>query len=154
MKPKQLFPIFFGFDILLFDLLTKYFADRFLNEPIFILPSFLTLELHKNSGIAFSIPLPPVVQILASAVLLFLLFLYAKHNTKHAFEHFCISAIVSGALGNLVERVLFGVVTDFISVWNFPVFNLADTAIFLGVLGLICFEFLYKKNKPKNHTFG
>lgn len=53
---------------------------------------------------------------------------------------------LGGALGNLIDRLLFGTVTDYISVWTFPVFNLADASITIGT-GLLILAMLLEDRK-------
>ena len=62
--------------------------------------------------------------------------------------------VLGGALGNLIDRVLFGPVTDFFSMdfpdfimERFPVFNIADSSIFIGVV-LLIIDMLFIKDKP------
>jgi len=142
---KKAVLIFFGLDILALDLFTKYLAANHLPEPIWIISQYFSFEYYQNPGLAFSIPIPSLLQVILSFLLLGVLLFYAKQKVKTVPETFCVLSITAGALGNLIERILFGHVTDFISVWRFPVFNLADTAIFLGVVGLLFFEI--QKNK-------
>jgi signal peptidase II len=56
---------------------------------------------------------------------------------------------LGGALGNLIDRIVFGPVTDFISVGNFAVFNIADANITVGVGLLILALWLDEKNENK-----
>jgi signal peptidase II len=63
-----------------------------------------------------------------------------------------LALIVGGALGNLVDRLLRGQVTDFIQVywraWSFPAFNVADSAISVGAVALIVFS-LFAGHSPR-----
>jgi len=52
--------------------------------------------------------------------------------------------IIGGALANLVDRILFGSVTDFIAFSFWPIFNVADSAITLGVIGLLILAFKHR----------
>ncbi len=137
---KVFLPLFIGFDILLFDLLSKYLVTIKLKEPLEIFSGIFFIELHKNPGLAFSIPLPTTLQIIFSLILLVIIFTYFKQRKISIFESVCLASIFSGAVGNLIERILFGSVTDFLAIWKFPIFNVADIAISLGVIGLIFFE--------------
>jgi signal peptidase II len=144
---RRILLLFSGISIFSLDIFTKYLASHFLVEPIWVIPDVFSLEYHKNTGIAFSIPLPRILQISFSLFFLLFFLLYAKRNFTSHLELYCVSGVVSGAMGNLVERIFFGSVTDFLSFWSFPVFNIADIAIFLGVTGLILLEI--KKNTGK-----
>jgi lipoprotein signal peptidase len=66
--------------------------------------------------------------------LLFLLFLIKKH------PHFFLILALTGALANLIDRLIFGCVVDYIAIWHFPVFNLADFLISAGFIGFIIFN--------------
>ena len=73
-----------------------------------------------------------------------------KSNTKEVLRPLAVSLILSGALGNLIDRVLLGHVIDFISVyyqnWYWPAFNIADMCISFGIM-LLFVEMLFIKNK-------
>jgi lipoprotein signal peptidase len=81
---KILLPFFFGMDILVADLFTKYLAINHLPEPIWIIPKYFSLEYHQNPGLAFSIPMPTIFQVLLSLLLLaFLIEYFVKRKTKN-----------------------------------------------------------------------
>ena len=64
---------------------------------------------------------------------------------------FCLAAIIAGAMGNLMDRLANGAVTDYLDLyagsWHWPAFNLADIFITLGVVGLVGQEF-FSQNTP------
>lgn len=119
------------------DTLTKWGAKFFLPEnTISLWENIISLELHFNEGIAFSLPLPRFAQIFISLLFLVGFFFWAKKYffSLSKLEQWGSSILLSGAIGNMWERILFGQVTDFISIWIFPVFNIADICISVGVL--------------------
>ena len=59
-----------------------------------------------------------------------------------------LSAILGGAIGNLADRVRLGHVTDFIDPWNYPAFNVADSAIVLGVITIAVLSFVDDNRDP------
>jgi len=63
-----------------------------------------------------------------------------------------LALIIGGALGNLIDRLRFGHVTDFIQVywhdWAFPAFNIADSAISVGAFLLVLFGFVFSSRRP------
>ncbi len=150
MKKRDIFALSLAFDIIFLDYLTKWLAIEKLAQPITIIPDWFVLVLHKNPYLAFSIPFPNVMQIVLSVGLLVLLILYWKQQERTIYEHFALAAVFGGAVGNLSERILFGEVTDFISVWQFPVFNVADIAISLGVALLLWSELFARKSDAEN----
>jgi signal peptidase II len=75
-----------------------------------------------------------------------------KTSTKQPYKLIALSLILSGAIGNLIDRAVFGFVIDFINLhyqdFYWPVFNVADTAITLGVILLLLVDFKQDKAKP------
>lgn len=144
---KSIFlPIGTALALFFLDLVSKDVAQQVLqNNTKEIFPGLLAFSYHQNAGIALSLPVPLSFQIILTLVLLIGLLWYAKDKTKTREERIAIASIVGGALGNFWERILFGSVTDFIAVWKFPIFNVADIAISLGVLALLFLEFSRKR---------
>lgn len=115
----------------------KVFADAFLHTPVELLRGWLWLDYTQNPGIAFGIRLPsflqPIVIIAAIAVLLWVA-MRSRHTTLSAVGF---GVLLGGALCNILDRTFDGLVTDFFRVGWFPVFNLADSAITVGVVFLL-----------------
>lgn len=128
--------------ILAVDQLTKALVERTLSFAQRIeITSYLDLTLLYNRGAAFSFlaqadgwqhPLFIGIGCGASLVILFLLW---RHGHQRLFA-FALTLIMSGALGNVIDRVVHGHVIDFIALhyggWSWPAFNVADSAITLG----------------------
>ena len=129
--------------IIILDLGSKTIFQNILQlQDIIIWKSFI-FTLQFNQGIAFSLPLTGFLQIMISITVLVAFFFYYQKKPYWTFPLFQIALafIFGGALGNLYERIFYGQVTDFIQVFSwFPVFNLADSFIFTGVVLLIIFE--------------
>ena len=91
-----------------------------------------------------------IFALVAIIVLTFYLINILKNNKNEILRPLGIALVLSGALGNLIDRLLFGYVIDFISVyyknWYWPAFNIADVCISVGV-GLLIFELIFIKNK-------
>lgn len=64
---------------------------------------------------------------------------------KQKFPQAMAALIFGGAVGNLIDRLLFGFVRDFIDVGFWPAFNIADSAITVGAIGLIIYLYFWKK---------
>ncbi|MGA2470352.1 MAG: signal peptidase II [Solirubrobacteraceae bacterium] len=98
----------------------------------------LKLIRTANTGAAFSLftGSAGAVTILAVIVLVVLVAFFAR-NPSHALLWLPCGMIVGGALGNLIDRVRLGAVTDFIKLPDWPAFNLADSAITVGVIALV-----------------
>ena len=144
--------------LLLLDQFTKYFAIHSLknNPPIILLQDILHLEYVENTGSAFSLfqgqrglILLMGIIILAAAVF----FLYKlPTDRKFCITHILVSVMIAGALGNMIDRIRYGFVVDFISfvLIHFPVFNIADCFVVISALSLfVLFMFVYKEKDLK-----
>lgn len=132
------------------DLASKAVAESVLvTGSIPVLPVF-TLRLGLNPGVSFGLfaahtPVEKAVLITITALLItFIGFLAVRAKTGH--ERVGFAMIVGGALGNWLDRLMDGVVTDFLDFhvgqWHFPAFNVADAAITLGVVTIVTGEVL------------
>lgn len=128
--------------------LALFLIDRFLKnsalslfgeKKIELLGSFLKMEFHSNTGIAFSIQLKQILIIVLIIIILIAIawFLYKSYEGKKWLYVFCLSLILFGSLSNLLDRLIFGYVIDYFDMKWFTVFNLADVMIVLGALALI-----------------
>lgn len=119
-----------------------------LSSGVLVFPGF-NLVYHRNDGVTFGLlngaPWWALV-VLAAIVCLWLVVLMLR--TKEEGEAVAYGLIIGGGLGNVIDRVRVGAVTDFLDfyVWDlhWPAFNLADTAIFCGVAALIVWPWLKK----------
>ena len=120
--------------------------------------SFFSLTHVHNYGAAFSFLADEdgwqqyfLVSISAIASIAIILWM-RKTSTKQPYKLIALSLILSGAIGNLIDRAVFGFVIDFINLhyqdFYWPVFNVADTAITLGVILLLLVDFKQDKAKP------
>lgn len=142
IKRKTLIAILGGiFIFVAADLLTKtYAADNFATNPLQILP-FFRLIYVQNTGIAWSIAIPQLILIPLNLMLLaaipFYMLKYLDLTLK--ISKISLSLIVAGAIGNLVDRLAFGHVRDFISIGWWPIFNLADSFLCIGIFLILVF---------------
>lgn len=147
------------------DLITKSAARTMLSvgDPIAVFPG-LNLALSFNRGVTFG--LFPVDSTAGLAVMIALqlsivaaLALWAW-RTREGLLGACLAFILAGALGNILDRLMHGAVTDFIDLhigqWHWPAFNLADTFIVTGVVGLLIPRSLLQnptaERNPKSET--
>ena len=144
--------------IVVFDQITKYIADSNLDlrVPIEVFPS-LNMTLCYNKGAAFSILSNAggwqrwflmAISFVFSLVLVF--WLRDVDNNRKSLA-WGLAFILGGAIGNLIDRTLYGYVIDFIDVyyghWHWPAFNIADSAISIGA-GLLILDMLtYKETE-------
>lgn len=134
--------------IVVLDQATKAWAQRVLQDgPVELVEGFLTFRLTFNSGAAFSSfeGLGSAIAFLALGIAVFL-WVVAGRSTLN-YELVVYGLIIGGALGNAADRFLRadgiadGSVVDFIDVGFIPVFNVADSAITVGVALALLFSF-------------
>jgi signal peptidase II len=118
-------------------MLAKHLADRFLTERVPLLGDLVGLVPLSNAGIAFGIRLPAIVQTLLITVALLLVLHLGMQRRRSRIEQVSFGLILGGALGNLLDRVPDGMVTDFFQVSSFYIFNVADCCITVGVALLV-----------------
>lgn len=93
----------------------------------------------KNTGAAFGLGqnLSDVITVFALVVVVLIIYYYPQVPAAEWPLRIAMGMQLGGALGNLIDRMTIGHVTDFISVGNFPVFNVADSSISMGVVVLL-----------------
>lgn len=104
-----------------------------------------------NTGVAFGMFQGQnlIFSILAILVSLAIIFYYPHVPEKEWSLRLALALQLAGAMGNLVDRITIGHVTDFISVSNFPVFNVADSSITIGVVILLLTVYLQERANKK-----
>ena len=119
-----------------------------LQQQIDVIP-FLALYLTYNTGVAFSMFSwigDGGLIALSVGVALFVLYLAVRTAPEQVVARFGFALIVGGAIGNLIDRALYGHVIDYIlfhtPVWSFAIFNLADAFITVGAGLVLLDEFL------------
>ncbi len=133
--------------VILADQASKWWASNTLAQKgITILPGFFDLDLVHNAGAAFGLfsTLDPdwrVGFLAGVAIVATTLLLVMLYRSEWLWTTLGIGLVLGGALGNLIDRIRFGWVVDFLHVhWHdlsWPVFNLADCTISIGVAMLI-----------------
>jgi len=110
----------------------------------------------QNTGVAFGMfqGFGDIFSIIAIIVALIIVFYFPRVPASDWSLRLAMSLQLSGAIGNLIDRLTIGHVTDFVSVGNFPVWNIADASITIGVivliLGVWITEIEEKKKKVSN----
>lgn len=106
----------------------------------------------QNSGIAFGLfsQATSLVIVLTSAVVLSMVFFFARSGARHPLLPAALGLIVGGSTSNLFDRIVHGYVTDFIDFGFWPSFNLADSFIVLGVAVLIFFLIAPDRYLPRS----
>ena len=151
--------LLFAFVFLILDQLSKWFVVFYLelqqklylnlNNP------FINFYMAWNKGINFGLfEGDSVVQaylLTAISVVISVVFFIWLRNSTNLIMHILAALVVGGALGNAIDRLLYGAVADFINITccgfrNPYSFNLADIFIFIGLIGLLVFKFDEKQN--------
>lgn len=149
---KKYFPLVITFLIIvLIDQITKfYIASNFeLYQSIEIIRGFFNITYIRNSGVAFGMfsnLKGSFIQIVFIAIyIIAIISIIILYRETHGYSHIALSLILSGAIGNLIDRIFRGEVVDFMDFhwqnYHWPAFNVADSCITVGV-GLLMITML------------
>ena len=159
MKAKSLITLIAGLIITVgLDQLIKYWVVNTLEvgEEIDLLP-FLSLYHARNPGIAFSM-LSSVSDwgliALTLCIICFVIWLWKNAGPEKSLSRFGFLLVIGGAIGNLIDRIRFHYVIDYISfhingVFSFAIFNLADSFITVGAVLIVLDELLHWKQEKQ-----
>jgi len=135
-----------GAAFLILDTVTKAWVSRPDFRPMMIIDNIFYIIYQQNTGIAFGIPIPSWIQVITSVIILAIMFYISKEyvmsKTRHqVFKPVLFGIIIGGAIGNLLNRMIFGYVIDFIAIRPFsmltvPIFNIADLGVTIGLITL------------------
>lgn len=148
---KQL-PLYGGLAtvVVAIDQWIKYLVETRLtmHEMVDVLP-FLALYRTFNTGVAFSMLSSfgdTGLIVVSLAVIAFVLYLAGKSSADQIFARIGFALVIGGAIGNLIDRAVYGHVIDYIlfhtPVWSFAIFNMADVFITTGAAMVVLEEFL------------
>ena len=134
------------------QIIKNWAAETLIKGDITLIKNVLYLKYTENTGVAFSMfsdnrwMLIGVTSLMLVAVLAF--FLSGKVNGK--LEIFSLSLLLSGGVGNLIDRISLGYVIDYIDfrIINFAIFNFADICICVGAF-LLCVAVYFSEEKEK-----
>ncbi|HAZ08084.1 MAG TPA: signal peptidase II [Elusimicrobia bacterium] len=133
--------------IIFLDRLSKIFFSKLLSagESLPIIKNVFHMTLVHNTGIAFGLFKDQgivfiIIPVIAVILLIFNIFYYKNNKELSRTYILGFSLILGGAIGNLVDRINYGYVIDFIDFRFWPVFNIADSAITIGaiIIGIKC----------------
>ena len=127
--------------VIFLDQLTKFFIKQNfqLNESIPIIKNAFHLTYTTNTGSAFGLFKGfNLFFILFSVIVIFVIFYYLKQvKEKEKLMLFSLGLLLGGTIGNLIDRIAYGSVIDFIDFRVWPVFNVADSAVTISIILLI-----------------
>ncbi len=121
------------------DFSLKLAALNALTEHERVFNFFFDISLYKNPGIAGSIFIPHAILLPISTIIIALL-IYGMRKTAMPMHKFAFLCILSGALGNYIDRIIHGFTTDYILIVGQSVINLADILIIVGIAILILYN--------------
>ena len=139
------------------DQFTKWLVMfEIMNPPrVFPVIPYINIVMAWNTGVSFSMLQgtgPWLLSALALTVSIGLLIWLGR--LTHRLPGYAVGFIVGGAVGNVIDRLRFGAVFDFIDFyvgdWHWPAFNLADSAIFVGVVLLLFDSLFHQPDRGKN----
>lgn len=137
--------IFITIVILILDQITKFIITKTMQigDSFEVIPNFLSITSHRNNGAAWGILSGKMgfFYIITLIILAVLIIFYIKETKYNAFMQVAISLLFAGALGNFIDRLFNGEVVDFIDTnifgYDFPIFNIADSSLTIGVIFVI-----------------
>lgn len=146
--------------VLILDQWTKVYIDRTfeLYQSLTVIENFFNITYVRNKGAAFGmlsdsafrIPFFIAIAVIASAAILYYLH---RLRDEQKLGAVCLALIFSGAIGNLIDRIRMGEVIDFLDAhwyqYHWPAFNVADSAITVGV-ALLLLD-MWRQERAKKH---
>ena len=160
-KVRFSFLILIAGGVVLLDQFTKAVvqASLFPGESVTVIPGFFNLTYVRNPGAAFGLlasgnpaVVIPFFVVLTIIIGIGILYYYKQSNPGQRAHRWGLSLILGGAAGNLIDRVRLGEVVDFIDVGWWPVFNLADSSIVVGIATLITMVWLGRDAPTESAT--
>ncbi len=149
MRKNLVFDLSFFTLLFVLDRLTKYFSYKFLASKIKYL-GIVNLRFVKNTGGIFGLGRNLSFLWVIISIIIFSIFLYWYLKEKDSLSKIYRMSyvfILEGAFSNILDRILYGYVIDFIDFKVWPVFNLSDTLISLGLIIFIFRIWGEKRNK-------
>ena len=133
--------------LLVVDIISKIIVSSLLdvNKSIVVFKNFFSITYVRNTGAAWSFMAGKTwLLVIISSIIITLLIIYIKKNKiENKREKYGYSLVLAGAIGNYLERIFYGSVTDFLDFkifgYEYPIFNLADCFIVIGI-GLLLID--------------
>jgi signal peptidase II len=140
--------------LIILDQITKYYINSNVDIGVMhpVINSFFYITHYENTGIAWSLLNNKTYIFVPITIILTIAVGYYLRKTSEVFLKLCLSLVLGGAVGNLIDRIYKGSVTDFLEFhfgsYIFPIFNVADICVVIGVFLLAYYIlFLYKEDE-------
>ena len=153
VKSKQIiWPLLLAASIIISDQITKAFIVEWLKPQgtVSIIGDLLRLTYVTNSGVAFGMltGMPYVLTVPIVILIGVIAFYLVKTLGQSFLLTLALSLELGGALGNLIDRIRLGYVVDFVKLPYWPAFNVADSCVVIGAIGL-AFVLLWQDRQPR-----
>ncbi|MEF2824559.1 MAG: signal peptidase II [Peptococcaceae bacterium] len=153
---KVIFPYILAVFVLGLDQWSKYLvrASMQMGESIPIIDSIFHLTYIENEGVAFGLfsGHTNIFVLVSILVLIGLLIFVWKESSQSLLLHYGAALVVSGALGNIIDRAMKASVTDMFDFRIWPIFNIADIAVCVGFVLLVLYLFFSSEDKSENNA--
>lgn len=140
--------------VIIFDILSKNYIEGHESLHSFeVIKNFFNITYVKNTGMAWSLLSNQTLLLtIVSVVVVIFIIYYIQTNKLNTMYKIIYGLILGGALGNLYDRIMFQYVRDFLDFYifgyNFPVFNIADSALTIGIF-LLLIQFIREEKHDK-----
>ncbi|MBD3359120.1 MAG: hypothetical protein GF365_00205 [Candidatus Buchananbacteria bacterium] len=134
-----------GLALFIVESIIKYYIilNKIPRQGFYFFSGLLQIDFFTNPNIAFGLPLPQTLIIILVIFILICLsfFWYLSLFQQKIGQLIALSLIILGSLSNLLDRLIFGYVIDYINIFIWPVFNLADAMIVTGIIIYLILNF-------------
>ncbi|CQR47770.1 Lipoprotein signal peptidase [Paraliobacillus sp. PM-2] len=149
-----------AFVMIVIDQLTKWWvvANMDLRESISIIENFFYITSHRNTGAAWGILAGQMgfFYIITSIVIVVIVYYIQKFAKDSMLTGISLALILGGAIGNFIDRLFRKEVVDFFDVYigsyDYPIFNVADSSLVIGVILILIATFIDEKRKGSKQT--
>ena len=143
---------------LIIDVVSKLVVSNLMdvNDSLMIIKDFFYITYVRNTGAAWSIFAGETLGLVVVSLIIISLIVYyiLKNKPKTTIEKIGYSMVLGGAIGNLIDRIVYGYVIDFFDIYifgyDYPIFNLADSFILVGVVLLMIHTWRWKDGNESN----
>lgn len=153
--------LYFSAIIVIADQISKSIIkySMHLYESIPVIPGFFHLTYVVNKGMAFGIDLPigiGIFSFLSIIISCFLVFILWRERENILLVRIALALILGGAIGNLIDRILFSEVVDFLDFmigdYHWYIFNIADSAVTVGIILMLWHSVFIKDKVQPTHS--